>query len=206
MATLRERGALFAKAVASLQGQVDELHVAFEHERGDAGKFAMPRPERAFVLTVDDDIIYPPDYAQKLVDALERRDRRAAVAIHGSVLAPTITSYYADRSVYRCTDGLREDVPCHVLGTGTLAYYTGVYAGPTIEDFRVKNMADIWFAVHAKRAGVRRYAIARAAGWLIPQPVDKLWNIYDSAHDDDAVQTGVLNENGPWAPLGVPGR
>jgi hypothetical protein len=201
MASLRERGPLFQKTVESLAGQVDELHVAFDHPMGDAGKFATPRPKRAFVLTVDDDIIYPPGYAQTLITALENYERRVVVGVHGVVLLPKIQSYYKSRSVYHCKSALGTNARCHILGTGTLAYYTGVYPGPELTDFSVKNMADIWFAIHAKSAGVKCYAIARPANWIIPQDVSNLWNIYDDAHNDDAVQTRVLNENNPWPPI-----
>jgi hypothetical protein len=201
MATLLERRALCARTVESLRGQLDELHMVFEHERGDAGKFATLRPERAFVLTIDDDIIYPIDYAQTLIDALERYDRRAAVGVTGAILLPEIRSYYKSRSVYHCKSALSADAPCHILGTGTLAYYTGAYPGPVLSDFPEKNMADIWFAIHAHANGIARYAIARPAGWLVPQDVSEMFNIYDAAHNDDAVQTRVLNEHGPWAPI-----
>ena len=201
MASLRERSALFQKTVASLADQLDELHVVFEHERGDAGKFATPRPDRAFVLTVDDDILYPPDYAETMVAALERYERRAAIGVHGACLLPDFRSYYKSRSVYHCRSALTSDAPCHILGTGTLAYYTGAYPGPQLSDFPVKNMADIWFAVHAERSGIQRYAIARTADWIVPQDVSGLYNIYDDAHNDDAIQTRILNEHGPWPPI-----
>ncbi len=205
MASLRERVALFQKTVESLAGQLDELHVVFDHERGDAGKFAIPRPDRAFVLTVDDDILYPPDYAQTLVDALERYERRAAVGVHGAVLLPPIRSYYKCRRVYHCKSALAADVPCHILGTGTLAYYTGAYPGPGLGDFPIKNMADIWFAIHAKRLGIDRYAIARSAGWIVPQDMSGHVTIYDEYHDDDALQTGIAEAFGPWPGIHDPG-
>lgn len=205
MASLRERNALFQKTVASLAGQLDELHVVFEHERGDAGKFATPRPARAFVLTVDDDILYPTDYVQTQVDALERYERRVAVGVHGACLLPDLRSYYQSRNVYHCKSALSADAPCHILGTGTLAYYTGVYPGPTLADFPVKNMADLWFAIHAKRLGIDRYAIARTADWIVPQDVSTVWNIYDDAHEDDELQTGIAQAFGPWPTLTATG-
>lgn len=199
MATMLERAPLCGKAVESLRGQLDELHIVFDHELGDAGKFAIPRPERAFALTVDDDIIYPPDYADRLIDGLERYERRAAVGFHGARMLSPIAGYYKSRKVYECKSALSADTRCHILGTGTLAYYTGAYSGPGLDYFYAKNMADIWFSIHAKNCGIERIVLSHLAGWIQPQDMTGYTTIYGERHHDDAAQTELVRSH-QWPP------
>ena len=41
-----------------------------------------------YYATVDDDIIYPPNYIQTLKDAVDRYDKKAIVSFHGHIYKP----------------------------------------------------------------------------------------------------------------------
>jgi hypothetical protein len=69
---------------------------------GDRGKFRaldLSRREHpnGYFLSVDDDILYPPDYVQRSVEAIDRYERAAVVAYHGGVLPPLVTDYFSER-------------------------------------------------------------------------------------------------------------
>jgi len=59
--------------------------------------------ESVAVHNCDDDLIYPKDYAKKMVEAIERYNRKAIVSFHGTVVNRLpIATYYQDRGVYPC--------------------------------------------------------------------------------------------------------
>jgi hypothetical protein len=117
------------------------------------------------VASVDDDIIYPPDYISRLVGALQRLEGRAIVGVHGRIFVPPHKSY--TRDVITLHFKRRLDQPCHVheLGTGTCAFVSSNF-NVNPKDWGRTDMDDIDVAIEAQRRGLPRIAIARAAGWL----------------------------------------
>lgn len=191
LASIPTRAGALRQVVASLLPQVDELRVYLngypdvpsfllqpritvarsqDHgDRGDAGKFFWAEEDAAgppaWCFTCDDDLVYPLDYVRSLVDAAERHGRRAAVSVHGAVLAQHIVSYYRSRTQLHCLQEVAVDTPVHVLGTGALCYHSSTVRVRR-EDFRAPNMADIWFALATQRQKVPCIVAAHRAGWL----------------------------------------
>jgi hypothetical protein len=163
---------------------------------GDAGKFVMPtRQESGYVLTCDDELLYPPDYVDRTLRAVERY--QSPVSYHGCVIKPPITSYYQQRkNQVRCVGFCPADVPVDVLGTGTMAYKIAhLPARLTMAAFQTSNMADLWFALWCHTHGVRRIALAHDEGWILELPyVAKADSIWGMAHRDDAPQTAIANQ------------
>ena len=227
MATIPERLSILPRVVASLVDQVDILgiylnghdavpnishpRIEWESSRltsagdlGDASKFYWAMIDQGLAtvihMTVDDDIIYPPDYVARLVKGvIDYPD--AVVGIHGFRFHQPIASFYRSRHPrFHCTQGLPRDAQVHVLGTGTTAFRGGainVWPGMFVRP----NMADLWLALAAKRQGVRMMCLSRPAGWLEPLKPDG-----GTIHDDylsagDAFQTRMAVEAGPWPTL-----
>jgi hypothetical protein len=209
-------------AVRSLLPQVDRLYIYYNgkmcpelyetlaHDQieivegevnwGSCGKFVFPSRLRAgYVLTCDDDILYPPDYAERIVAAVDRY--QCPVGYHGSVVTPPLTSYYRQRThQVRFHDAQPTDVPVNLLGTGVMAYRIEHLPEPlTMAAFQTTNMADPWFAVWCHTHQVRKMmALAHDEGWLLTIPYtrkeDTLWW---RMHHDDSVQTRILNQLAP---------
>jgi len=139
------------------------------------------------VAIVDDDIIYPPDYIDRMTGALQRVEGKAIVGVHGRIFMPPHQSYVRDVLTFHFTHQLAR--PCHVheLGTGTCAFASSYFRIDPREWDR-HDMDDVAIAIDAQRQGLPRIAIARPAGWLRPgaeSQSDSLWNrilIDDSEH------------------------
>jgi len=195
MATIPGREKECRLARESLERQGIKVHVWDKEVQGrtdDARKFIFPRAGyRGFVLTVDDDLIYPPTYARDMVDAVEQYG--CAVSLHGKSFKPPINSYYKDASLkVRCLGDLEDDVEVQIPGTGAMAWHTD-FIQFAIEDFPNKNMADIHAGIKCHREGVRVMALAHTSDYFKYQRVpDTIW---DRAHDDDAVQTALINDH-----------
>ena len=223
LASVPRRIGTLRRTVESLLPQVDRLCVYLngysavpdflEHEKitvgrsqqtgdhGDAGKFwwSNKLPQPSYRLSVDDDLLYPPDYCATLVRKIDQLRLRAVVGVHGVVLPENVGGkYYGNRKVYPCLGNLAYDTAVHVLGTGALAYHTStVTVRPS--DFRRPNMADIWFGILAKRQKVPMICIAHARGWLVdlgdPQPDKCIANTHAS---HNGIQAAALRAVNPW--------
>jgi hypothetical protein len=129
------------------------------------------------VTVVDDDIIYPPDYVDLLVSALQQIEGKAIVGVHGRIFVPPHESYARNVATFHFTHQLAQARHVHELGIGTCAFISSNFnVDPS--QWGATNMDDINVAIEAQRRGLPRIAVARAAGWLKPcaepQP-DNLW-------------------------------
>ena len=151
---------------AFLEGEGIIVIRSNEHgDRGDAGKFFAAGQHTGIHLLCDDDIAYPDDYVEQLLAGIERYERRAVVGFHANMLREPFADYLRTRTIIHMSRGVAADVGVHVLGTGTAAYHSStIRVRP--EDFRVPNMADVWFALLGQRQQVPFVQLRREAGWL----------------------------------------
>ena len=217
IATIPNRQALLERVVRSLLPQVDRLNVYLndydrvpgflQHakiitelssthgNRSDAGKFFWTDLPHGYVLTCDDDIIYPSDYVDRTIAAIERYQRRAVVGYHGILLNPKVTSYYRDRTVLHFSQAIETDTYVHIVGTGCCAWHTSSLRY-SHQDFKSPEMADIWFALACQRQRVPMITATREKGWLeAMQAGDTIYNRYKNK---DGMQTEAINNVSQW--------
>lgn len=163
----------------------------------DNGKFYfMPKVPSGFVFTVDDDIVYPPDYVQTLIRKLEFYERRAVVGLHGTIFAKPIRTYFRERTVYHFEHELAHDVVVNQLGTGTVAFHTDLVR-PDLAQFRSTGMADVWLAMACRKARVPMVAIERPAEWMKSMGVEEK-TLFREFREDDSRQTKLVKSAAPW--------
>jgi hypothetical protein len=223
IATLPDRVPLLERAVASLLDQVGRVCVYLnghkdvpgflkddrivvergDNSLGDAAKFWWAAGAPGYYLTVDDDLEFAHDYVARMVEAIERYQRQAAVGVLGRVMERDFTSYYKGAATrYRVRDELEQDERVHVLGTGTVGFYAPAM-GLTMSEFPAPNMGDVWFALAARRRAMPLIAIARPRNWIKINTPPRGTTIYERYRrtGQDALQTKVMREAGPWLPL-----
>jgi len=167
------------QVLASLRPQVDELAVycngfksvpksaaIADHVRcdlansvGASGKFFLSRQWEGIYLACDDDLCYPPDYVERMRDAVRQFDGRALVTCHGRVL--DAGCFEAAEETYRALD----DCPGRWLnypGSCALAFDTWL----RVPDVFPKNNEESALAVWAQRRGVPIWLLPHCAGWL----------------------------------------
>ncbi|PXF39968.1 hypothetical protein BWQ96_10319 [Gracilariopsis chorda] len=99
---------------------------------GDIGKFFWCNDiETDFHLTADDDIIYPPDYVEKLLRFWYIYSSPVVVGVHGiRILQQDLTpsngergkGCYGFRKVFMAVEQVRTPKNVHIIGTGTMMY------------------------------------------------------------------------------------
>lgn len=201
IASIPERADSLVRTVRSLAPQVDRVcvslneyaewpeeldrfenvHATVRHSNGgDAEKFADVDDWDGIVLTCDDDLLYPPDYADRIVAGLERHPG-AIVGFHGGkTLGWNGKHVAATHKQIRCLGALEhDDTDVNVLGTGAIGFDTSRV--PVWRDvFRSANMADVHLACHAHRLGIPMVALAHQAGWLLDICPSEGRRIYES--------------------------
>ena len=137
---------------------------------------------------VDDDIVYPPDYVDRLVGALQRFGGEAVVGVHGRIFLPPHQSFVRDATVLHFAHELVEDRRVHIVGTGTCAFISSNFdVDPRKWD--AANMDDIFVAIEAQRRGLPRIAVARGAGWLKAIAESQPDSIWAKTAIDDSEQS-----------------
>ena len=156
-------------------------------DRGDIGKFFQIEQATCYVLTIDDDLIYPDNYIQTMINKIDFYNRRAFVCVHANILPQfALSSYYQDKLGLHFEGVLEEDKRVDIPGTGTLGFHTDVIK-LTLDIFLKSNMTDIWLGVYAKNKDIP--IISQARGEAFKQ------SIYNLCVNNDVYQTSLINKS-----------
>lgn len=161
---------------------------------GDIGKFYQIEQQNGYILTIDDDLIYPSDYVDFMVRKIDFYQRKALICVHGNILPKQkMTSYYKDKQGVHFEKELENDIKVDVPGTGTLGFHTeNIKISQQI--FLSPNMSDIWLAVHAKKNDISIISMERANDWVLQARGEAFQrSIYQTSFQKDTYQTLVVN-------------
>jgi hypothetical protein len=164
---------------------------------GDVGKFFLCNTWAdmdAYIFTMDDKIIYPPDYVRKSIEAIERYDRKAVISFHGRNIKPGCRSYYLDFAAYY---GVYDSVPAdqfvHEVGTGAMSFYSRAVKC-SLDCFEHINMTDIYFSMHLQRQKIPMVVAAHRKGWVrMSRKHNDNHSIHAIFNKSDKLQTDVVN-------------
>ena len=224
LCSVPERAELLKLTLASLAPQVDQLHlyldrydaipeivrnchpnlsVVLSRDRPglrDNGKFLPfePLKKECYYFTIDDDIIYPPDYVAAMIRKIDEYGRQAVIGVHGVLIPEQATCYFSGfRKVHGFIQALERDALVNILGTGTVAFHSGLLQGLRLDHFPTPGMTDLYLASFCKQRGIPMLCIARHNEWLIEQesPNQSLFAEYCQA---DEPQSALIRNTQPW--------
>lgn len=121
-------------------------------------------------LCVDDDILYPADYAAHVAGKIERYERKAIVGFHGARYRDTVNHIYRDRTEWHYEKLCASDVPVHTIGSGTIGWHTSALR-LTFEDLPDWDAVDYRIAIAAQKQRVPMLCLQRRDGWLKSLPL-----------------------------------
>jgi hypothetical protein len=178
-----------------------KIQVIHSREYGDLrdnGKFFfVDSIPWGYHFTIDDDIIYPPDYVQRMILKIEQYGRTAVVGCHGVILPSPLVHFMKDREVFHFKRSLVHDRLVNLLGTGTTGYHIGTIA-LSRDDFKEPGMADLWLALAVKRQKVPMICVERPEMWLKPLGEAHETSLYCAAMNDGDLQTKIAQAEGSW--------
>lgn len=220
---------LLRDCIESLLPQVDHLFVYLNNYRDvpkylhdyDAGKlhyildtnsayrasakFFWLDKHECYWLICDDDIIYPPNYAQTMLERFRQHGERCIVGAHATIFASEVQDYWRSRlSNISFSEALDRDQRVHMLGSGTLFLHSRQL--PAVEVKRLLSYAtenDEMLAIICKRLGLLQVSIEREAQWIKSHPEMK-WGLFEEnmTSPETLVRLSrMLSAENPWPPL-----
>lgn len=195
MATIPGREKACKIAVASLEDQLDELHVVDgDRGLGDANKFKGVIGKDGYKLCFDDDLKFPSDYVDYMTRKIEQYNRRAVITLHGKILREQPIESFYDRHAFfkhRCMDAVKKDTPVHIPGTGVMGWHSDTISF-SMDDFKAPNMADIWAGIKCEQENVPRICVAHPKDFLAGLPTNG-YNCYEANRNRDHILTKAIN-------------
>lgn len=216
LATIKSREESLKQVVKSVLPQVDimniylhgyaeipqflkneKINIALEKEFGnrmDNDKFYfMDKVKKGYHILIDDDLIYPKDFVQKLIKGCKKYQNKAVVGFHGRIMERLpIASYYADSVQYPCLYEVKENITVDTLGTGCLCYHTDL---GIVIDYGVLEpfMSDIHFSLHCKKKDIPMIVLEHKGEWIKHYPINMRETIFSLEQKKDYIQTNYIN-------------
>ena len=187
LATFPPRAGILMQAVRSILPQVDRLCLCLngydripeeigdlpkvqamipEQDLKDAGKFAFPVAPDDLVFTIDDDILYPPDYVARTIRHFDRIDPAANVLGHmGHARVIKGETGLPGWRNYKFNQKVPQVFKVDVLGTGTTCVIGANL--PMLEEMRTSaGFVDFRHA--------RLHHLAGRSLWVLPHDQDDI--------------------------------
>ena len=180
IATQPKRFEFLLQMLESIDGQFDEIRLYLNNFREvpkelekytcyigrdltDNGKFFWSNNRDEYYFTLDDDVIYPPDYVEKTLPLIGNR----IVTYHGRNLFGLNQPYYDNHKVYLFYKKLNKDVKLDVGSTGFMAFNTNIFS-PHLWKSPNKKMTDLLVALEAAMHGIDLVCLKKEANWIKP--------------------------------------
>jgi hypothetical protein len=186
------------RTIESLSTQAHDIRIYNNETRDlnltDNGKFYFlsDYKEPVYYFTCDDDLIYPPDYVSKTIQAIEKH--KCIVSYHGRILRGLNRSYYREHTALQCTHGFMQTLELDVCGTGVTAFRTDYFNPTTLWASPDKRMSDLVFSLEAAKQDKKIMHIGHQSKWIryIDQP--KGTTIYEMESKNESRQIEIANE------------
>lgn len=183
------------------------VHLSPDNNLTDIGKFASASlADEGIIILADDDLNYPSDYIEYMSSEVERYDGNVCIGLHGVVFPlgmaiDDIDLYFSTRRVQHFRRGLSVHLPCHVLGTGTMAYDSRKIKFD-YSRWTHNRMVDLHVGVECQRLGIGMVSIPRSNMWLteFEQDEDDV-SIWESVKKNKILQNQmieVVTQVGDW--------
>lgn len=204
VATYPGRRANLPQMLESVAPQLDEIHVVLnqfnkrqqrslpklanvhyevpEEDLKDTGKFRRTAGDGEYVFLMDDDLTFPSDYVETLIDAHRRSPTsRIAVGLHGVIYSDLFEGAPTSRFVAKFDKALAKPMLVNQLGTGCLMLPGELM--PPFDFMRTsQRFVDVRFARYCHENNIGMVCIPRAAGWVSDQePEESIFESYTRA-------------------------
>lgn len=208
IATRPQRYNELRKMLNSINGQFDEVRIYLNEANivpswlhnytvvtgenlTDNGKFYFVQfAKNEIYCSLDDDIIYPKDYADNLRMGVDKH--KTIVTHHGRILTAKDVSYYGGHKFFHCANDQKEERVIDVCGTGVTAFDTNYFKPSKLYKSKHLCMSDIIFSLEAINKGKKITVLPHKVGWIKPLLVND--SIYSKHRHNESVQISLANK------------
>ncbi len=165
----------------------------------DAGKFIfLDQYTDAYYFTIDDDIIYPKNYVEVMINKIEEYNRYAVIGVHGYILPKYPKKFFCKkRIVFHYARRVVDDILVNGLGTGTIAFHSSILKDLHISYFKKLGMTDIYLSLYCKEHFIPMVTISRNDLWLKTVHKHDI-SLFNEFVDNDFIQSKIIIEQSPW--------
>ena len=190
LASIPERYENLTHIIPDILAQADVLHIHWvgyktpvsnawqdpniiHHTWAKAGSQIRFQPyalySNAYFFSIDDDILYPPNYAEKMIAAMQQYKNKVVCCLHGNNINLVKRSqfYTKDRKNINFKNALGANRRILIPGTGTTCFYTP-HMKINFQDYVEYNMSDVYTGCFLAKQHIPVVAIQREAMWLKP--------------------------------------
>lgn len=155
--------------VPNIEDKDDKIQLIFpKNNLTDNGKFwaldYFDTDQHEYFFTLDDDLIYPPDYVERTVTNIEKFG--LIVSYHGRKLLRKDVDYYSGHKGFHCLNQVKGNVKVDVCGTGVTAFDTRYFHPKGLASHKLQLMSDLIFSLEAAKQGKRIGVMEHEAGWI----------------------------------------
>lgn len=184
-------------AIKSLLPQVDEFFLydnELQPDITDLGKFFQLHKitEPCYFFSVDDDLLYPPNYVQNTIHAIEKHG--CIISHHGRQLLGKDRLYYTGHKSFRCLDEQPVTTHLHVAGTGVTAFRTDYFHPTDLHTRPNRRMSDLIFSLEAAKQGKRIMTVPHRKGWIKQLEIDHSTSCHTIMREDQTELIAIANE------------
>lgn len=224
LATIPERESLCIKVVESLLPQVDKIRLALnnysfdgvvgiapewaKHEKieilycdnslMDGYKFSKADENDGYVLICDDDIIYPPDFREVMVQHLDNFAEPVVLSIMGkNLIKRPMQSYAMGRhEFFRAFEMHTDFRKVELIGMCGAVYHTD-YCKINEKHMKVTD-SDVCMSVYCNQYRIKKFVVPHAGDWCIdlmegaPETIPTMW-LHNKDEERDRIITDYLN-------------
>lgn len=163
-----------------------------DNSKGDAFKFLQLMNSDGYYLTIDDDLIYPPDYVDFMIAKCKEYGDTKIITLHGRNFSNfPIQSYYGSaKDRFSCLHEVRRNEKVQFGGTGVMCFHTKLLKLP-IDYFQYPNMADVWIGKYCMENNIDILCVRHHSGYI--KYIHQKTTIFDTESKRDTLQTLVVN-------------
>ena len=216
MATIPSRYKIALKAIDSVYDQADEIRVYLNNfeqvpeelnrdkiithigeDLNATGKLFWALNPDEYYFCIDDDLRYPPTYAQDMIPYLNALKDKACVSLHGKILNPTpLQSYFKGvKYAFHCLLGFDITAQVHVIGNGVSAFNTNKVKIDYTK-FKYYHMDDIEVSLQLQKQNIPAVVIAHNSNYLgsvDPEEIEGVKTLHTQYHENDSTHTERIN-------------
>lgn len=123
-----------------------------------------------YYLTCDDDILYPEDYIERMVNAIDYY--KCVCTFHGRILNGLDLNYYSGHKIFSCSNIQTKNIEIDVPGTGVSGFHTSYFKPENIFYNEYQRMSDVLLGYECARQDIKIMNLYRPHNWFYLLNVD----------------------------------
>lgn len=165
-----------------------KIRYIYDVDYGAAGMFCFSdKVPECYFLIIGDDMTYSKGYVDKIINGINKYNKKAVVSLQGSIKGGDVVSYHKRTE-------LKEDTFCNVLGSGVMGYHTSLIRFD-MSKIVPRNYVDINLGIQAQNKKIPMVCLEHTGTETVyyPQCVNSL--SFEKSRNPEIQNELINNQN-----------